>query len=369
MLRPAAASAPGKVILMGEHAAVYHRPALVTALDLRLSAKLVPIPRDVEIRLPQLEASRTLSWPEVRAYARDRRAAWQRYMAAPSADAFRDVASGDDCHLVLVALGEAAEAFGVEPRGGLRLEIDSEIPRGAGFGSSAAAAVAILLAFSAAAGIGAEPRTLETLALEIERRQHGNPSGVDTAAVLHGGLLWARRRQGGPGDRTTGVELRPIAAKGTVLDGFRIFHSGAPAEDTGTVVEAVRRRRQTDPQGFEETLDEMSRHTERFVATVEGGGGPDDVLAAVRGFEHCLEILGVVPEPVQRLIRRIEAAGGAAKISGAGALTSAEAGSGAGSLLVYHPEPARIGSWDFLASLPSFPAALGAAGARLEAPP
>ena len=51
-----------------------------------------------------------------------------------------------------------------------------------------------------------------------------------------------------------------------------------------------------------------------------------------------------------------------AKISGAGALS----GSAAGSLLVYHPEPAEIDGWSFLDELERLDVRLGAAGVRVE---
>ena len=75
-----------------------------------------------------------------------------------------------------------------------------------------------------------------------------------------------------------------------------------------------------------------------------------------------LEELGVVPKPVRDLVRRVEAEGGAAKVSGAGSAY----GPGAGCLLVYHPEPERIAGWSFLEGLSFYPVRLGAAGLRAE---
>jgi mevalonate kinase len=75
-----------------------------------------------------------------------------------------------------------------------------------------------------------------------------------------------------------------------------------------------------------------------------------------------LEELGTVPPEVRALVRRIEAVGGAAKISGAGSL----AGPGAGSLLVYDPDIERIAGWSFLRPFPFHPVHLGAPGLRLE---
>ena len=58
------ASAPGKLILMGEHAVVYGYPALTTAVDLRLEVTLeqgnAP---GVAVQLPQLEMASDLRRP------------------------------------------------------------------------------------------------------------------------------------------------------------------------------------------------------------------------------------------------------------------------------------------------------------------
>jgi hypothetical protein len=94
----------------------------------------------------------------------------------------------------------------------------------------------------------------------------------------------------------------------------------------------------------------------------------------IREHQACLEELGVVPEAVRAVVRRVEAEGGAAKISGAGSL----AGPGAGSLLVYDASAGaaedaprsrnaeRFAGWSFLRPFPYHPVHLGAAGLRRE---
>jgi hypothetical protein len=79
---------------------------------------------------------------------------------------------------------------------------------------------------------------------------------------------------------------------------------------------------------------------------------------AQRGLEHA----GVVPPAVRELARRLEARGGAAKVSGAGAL----AGRGAGCLLVYHPHPATLELGGLLTRDSFVPVRLGAEGLRTE---
>ncbi len=82
----------------------------------------------------------------------------------------------------------------------------------------------------------------------------------------------------------------------------------------------------------------------------------------VRECAACLAERGVVPPRPCKIVRQVEARGGAAKISGAGALS----GAGAGSLLVYHPRPEEIDGWRFLNGLERVGVRLGAKGVRLE---
>jgi len=338
---------------MGEHAAVYGRPALVAAVDRRLTVELRPREGSaVALDLPRVGVSTTVDWDDIRDYARAARQRWIAYDADPGPETFRRLRGVDPAHLVKVALGEAADFLGEEPRG-LALRLESEIPVGAGFGSSAAAAVAVVRGLLALAGREISDDELHRLTLDVERRQHGGPSGIDNATVIHGGLVWAER------DLDDRLRTSPLAPASPALAKIRVFNTGEPAESTGDVVAAVRARSQADPARHEVLLDRMEAATRELREVLADVGESLRVVELIRDFEACLEALGVVPEPVREVVREIEARGGAAKISGAGALS----GHGAGSLLVYHPETPLDDS-DFPAAWTRLDVRLGAEGVR-----
>lgn len=357
------ASAPGKLILAGEHAVVYGRPALVAAVGLRLTAAFAEPPAGcdgVALEVPPLGLAATLTWRQIHDSTRRARRTWRAYAAAPSPEAFARVRGDRPAHLIEVALGETAEALGDTAGRPLALTVEAELPVGAGFGSSAAAAVAVVAGYAAFTGRPLPSAEIERLALEVERRQHGLPSGVDGATVLHGGLVWAERGDGGR------LAMRPFAARSPLAGRLAVIHTGVPPETTGAVVAAVRRRLEAEP-GLEAELDRIEAATRALAAELERPSGegdedPEAVRGALAGCHRALAALGVVPPPVAELVARIEAAGGAAKISGAGSLT----GPGAGSLLVYHPDPARIDGWGFLAPHRRLRVALGVPGLRLD---
>ncbi|HMA93913.1 MAG TPA: mevalonate kinase [Polyangiaceae bacterium] len=152
--------ASGKIILLGEHAVVYGVPAIACGLDVgaRASARLLTSEQRSSL---DLDGTSVDSQGE-----------------SPINRAFRAL----------------LESLGSPP---VRVVLRSEIPPRCGLGASAAHGVAIARAvLSALAQEDVDHQLALTAATAWEKVFHGNPSGVDTAAVLHGGCI--RYRIGAP---------------------------------------------------------------------------------------------------------------------------------------------------------------------------
>jgi mevalonate kinase len=285
----------------------------------------------------------------IAAYADTQRAAWEAYAADPGTETFAQLEDGQPARLARVALAECADVLG--DLTGLHLSVTSDLPLGAGFGSSAAAAVGIVSAGLALAGAEARWSDVGPRVAEVERRQHGSPSGIDAATVFHGGVLSATR----DGED---LDSEPLPVRADLLRQFRIVNTGAPAESTGEVVAAVAARRAESTVAFDAILGTMGDTTRRFRELISSERTTaEDLMASVRTYERCLEEIGVVPGPVANLVRDIERRGGAAKISGAGSLS----GNTAGCLLVILPDDAELPD-----GLDEIQARLAAEGVRVE---
>lgn len=350
-------TAPGKLILIGEHAAVYGKPAMVAAVNPRAQVGVELAERGLSVDLVDFQQRLETTWRDAAELAELARAAWQRYAKAPTPERFAEVGSGSPAGLTMTALGELAGAMGEGSMPPLAIRIESNLPIGSGFGSSASIAVALIGGVLALVGGSVDPSLVDSLALEVERRQHGLPSGVDHKTVLYGGIVLADR---GEDDE---LHVSRIHGGAALLDRLQVFQSGQPIETTGEVVAAVGRLKSERPEQVDELLESMGRSVEAFREVLETPGGEGrDLEKLIGSYQRCLEGLGVVPREIRETIRDVEAQGGFAKISGAGSLT----GPSAGCLLIYWPSgppaelPARLRRYQRLA------VELGAEGLRVE---
>ena len=155
--RRVVASAPGKIILNGEHFVVHGSYAVSAAIDKRVRVTVSETTgQEFEI-VSNEESSRVFSDDE-------------RFTAAKS------------------VLRTAIKHYG-NPPAGIRIEIKSEIPPGSGLGSSAATSVATSAAIASFMGKSPSNEEVLKLASEGEKSVHGNPSGIDTEASLLGGIF------------------------------------------------------------------------------------------------------------------------------------------------------------------------------------
>lgn len=140
------ASAAGKVILLGEHAAVYGRHALA-----------LPIPDAVRVRAESSRSRTSLAIPN--------------WGITTKLDLSKPQGIDAAVALILRQLDVRSEHF--------TITVDARLPRAMGLGSSAALAVAISRAICDVMRIEADNARINRIAFECEKLAHGTPSGVD----------------------------------------------------------------------------------------------------------------------------------------------------------------------------------------------
>ncbi len=239
----------GKVILAGEHAVVYGKMALVTSISLG-----------------------------VRAYV-GRAESKQKYNEIIS-KAIK-VAGGDDL---------------------LEIKIESELPAGSGLGSSAAIAAAVVKGVREYLGKVITEDELFELTLECEKVAHGNPSGVDPAAVVYGGLIAYVKGQP--------FEKLMITRLVTLL----LVDTGKPTESTREMVEMVAAKE--DKERIINQIGELSGQVK--VGLIRG----EEVNELLNQNGLLLEELGVVGKRAKELSDGLRQIGCSVKITGAGGVAT-----------------------------------------------
>ncbi len=298
------AIAPGKLILSGEHAVVYGRPALAMAIDRSAQAIVSPVAGElVSFSLSDYGYSESFT---LRALQDLRKRVSDNYRQFLNGQiGIRDVLH-KPVDLFQYAFITILDGLHVKLEQGLSVQLISNIPIGCGLGSSAATVLSELRAVGHYFRVDFKPEWHYRYSLDAEKLQHGRASGVDSYISLHGGC--ARFQDG---------EARRLP-----LPRWPIFlvQTGQPEVTTGECVQQVAKQYASsliwdDFEGVTDALEQALVNTD-----MEG------VQRVIRENHRLLVRIGVVPEPVQHFVAEVEKQGGAAKISGAGAVTGARGG-------------------------------------------
>jgi len=285
MAGPVAVSAPGKLILFGEHAVVFGEPALCTAINLRTEVFARP-------HSEWLADGSSLDAPKY------------RYVKA----AVRHAWTG----------------------GPLWLEIRSMIPAGAGLGSSAAVTVATLGALQEMQD-ALNPPAIAREAFAIEHEVQGRASPIDTSTATAGGGVLVRPEEGDGLLWTITRDTRRWCLHRCPLPDltFVVGNTGISAA-TGPLVAGVKERVDASPKAAS-MVREIGHITMDGLVALQR----KDLEAAGRLMDQdheLLNALGVGHPMLDRLVAAARTHSYGAKLTGAG---------GGGSMVALTDEPEK----------------------------
>lgn len=270
------ASAPGKIILFGEHAVVYNRPAL--------AVPVTQVHVDVEVR----DSNSAGVW-----------------IHAPVIDLHAELSTLPSDHPIGSVILGLLQRFGVFNPPDLEIKIDSTIPVASGLGSGAAVSVALIRAISSYFSYSLTNEQINSLAYESERLHHGTPSGIDNTVITYAMPVYFIKGQP--------IETFKAGKPFTIVIG----DTGIPAPTKESVGD-VRRLWLRDSVYYEDIFDEIAQLA--LIARRSIESGKPELLGELMDQNHAfLQQLTVSSPELDRLVDAARNAGAlGAKLSGGG---------------------------------------------------
>jgi mevalonate kinase len=273
------ASAPGKIILFGEHAVVYSQPAIAApVLQVRAKAILTPNPRgkpgSVSIQAPGIGLEAELE-------------------ALP------------ERHPLRAAIDATLRLLNITHIPACNIRITSTIPVAAGLGSGAAVSVALARGLSGFLGVPLPDESVSAIAYEVEKIHHGNPSGIDNTVITSGMPVLFVREQ-------------PIEQLRVPQPFIIVIGDTGVRSPTAIAVGDVRRHWEADPAGYEAIFQSIGEITRSARVAIEQGKPEElgELMAANHAF---LQQIGVSSPQLDGLvIAALNAGAMGAKLSGGG---------------------------------------------------
>lgn len=269
-------SAPGKIILFGEHAVVYGRPAL--------AVPVTQVYADVEI----MDADSAGIW-----------------INAPDVNLHAELNTLPSDHPIASVIHNLFFLSRVSPFPSLNIKITSTIPVASGLGSGAAVTVALTRALSTHINYAMTDEQVNAFAYEIEKLHHGTPSGIDNTVITYAKPVYFVKGQA--------IETFKVGQPFTIVIGDTGI--SAPTKES---VGDVRKLWEADKAKWEGVFDEVGAVAQNARDSIERGKIKE--LGALMNQNHTLlQELTVSSPALDKLVSAAHNAGAlGAKLSGGG---------------------------------------------------
>jgi mevalonate kinase len=278
------ATAPGKIILFGEHAVVYGQPAIAVPVSQVRARAIITAQPD---------------------YARG-----QINIQAPDIDLMTTLDDLPVNHPLSVVVKQVLNETQIDKPPAMMIRVTSTIPIAAGLGSGAAVSVAVIRALSEFLGKPLAAEKVSKLAFEVEKLYHGTPSGIDNSVITYEKpIYFVKKSTGDIGSMQTMQVSRPFRL---------VIGDTGIASPTAAAVGDVRKSWKADRSLFQGYFESTGKIVDRARQALEAGE-----LEALGGLmdenQEILEKIGVSSPELEQLISAARLAGAhGAKLSGGG---------------------------------------------------
>ncbi|MBA4375232.1 MAG: mevalonate kinase [Anaerolinea sp.] len=272
-------SAPGKIILCGEHAVVYGKPAIaIPVFNVATNCRI--------IAQPTASSNETL-------------------IAAPGIGLRSRLSSLRENHPIRKAIEFVLDSMKLDHLPSCEIHINSSIPSAAGLGSSASTSIALVRALSMYLGHPFDDAEVSRIAFEIEKIHHGTPSGIDTTVITYGKPLFFIKNYP--------YELLHLRNSITLV----IADTGIKSS-TAKVVAEVRSNWEKSHREFENYFDQIQDISRNVKRCLESGNNL--TLGELLNRNHCILIeMGISCSKLDILVKcALENGAQGAKLSGGG---------------------------------------------------
>jgi mevalonate kinase len=276
------ATAPAKIILFGEHAVVYGRPAIavpVAGVRARavVNADLRGDPGQVRIQAPDIGLDARLD-------------------------------KLPNTHPLAAAAKAVLAALHLNHSPACMIKVISTIPIASGLGSGAAVTIALMRAYSAFLGKPLPDEQVSALAFEIEKLHHGTPSGIDNTVITFAKPVFFQRQPSG-----SIIEVFRVPRPFQIVIGDTGVRS-----PTAVSVKAVQKAWQEETERYEHLFDKIGDISQAARKAITAGL-PSEMGPLMDQNQDLLRQASVSSPELDRLVQAAKSAGAlGAKLSGGG---------------------------------------------------